>query len=263
VLAPGRALQDDVLLMVGSPTARLSRSGSHEAADVGRPARESSRVASTFRGWSDSALAFYRNLEVDNTRTFWLMHKDIYENEVKAPFAALSDLVADEFGELRVFRPNRDVRFSKDKSPYKTRCYAVTEGAGGESFYIELSADGLVAASGYWMMANDQLARYRRSVDDAQAGEALEQIIAALRASKLEIEGQGLKTAPRGYPRDHPRVELLRFKSVAAMKTFAPAAWLSTPGAAQRITDVWRAAAPMNTWLAEHVGPSTETPPDR
>jgi len=85
-------------------------------------------VASTFRGWSDSALAFYRNLEVDNTRTFWLMHKDIYENEVKAPFAALSDLVADEFGELRVFRPNRDVRFSKDKSPYKTRCYAVTEG---------------------------------------------------------------------------------------------------------------------------------------
>ncbi len=220
-------------------------------------------MATSFRGWSDSALAFYRELGVDNTRTFWLAHKDIYDHEVRAPFVALSELVADEFGELRVFRPNRDVRFSKDTSPYKTRCYAVTEGAGGEAFYVELSANGLVAASGFWMMANDQLARYRAAVDDDRKGEALEQLIAALRAKAFEIEGRGLKTAPRGYARDHPRVELLRFKSVAAMRSFEPAAWFGTRGAAKRITDVWRAAAPMNAWLAEHVGPSTEPPPDR
>ncbi|MDQ6697920.1 MAG: DUF2461 domain-containing protein [Actinomycetota bacterium] len=217
-------------------------------------------MSTSFGGWSEAALGFYRALEADNTRTFWLAHKDIYDREVRAPFVALSDRVAEEFGELKVFRPNRDVRFSKDKSPYKTRCYAVTEGPGGESFYVEISAEGLVAGSGYWMMANDQLARYRTAIDDEESGEALLRIVAALRAKKLSIEGQGLKTAPRGYSRDHPRIELLRLKSLAAMKTFAPTTWLGTPAAAKRITDVWRAATLMNQWLAEHVGPSTEPP---
>lgn len=215
-----------------------------------------------FRGWPDSALEFYRDLEQDNTRAFWLAHKDTYERDVKAPFEALSDLVAEEFGPLRVFRPNRDVRFSKDKSPYKTRCYAVTEGVGGESYYVEISANGLVAASGYWMMANDQLDRYRRAVDDERSGTALERILADLAAQNLTNEAPGLKTAPRGYRRDHPRVELLRHKSVAVIRRFPPARWLATPAAADRIVEVWRAAGPMNAWLADHVGPSTEPPPD-
>jgi uncharacterized protein (TIGR02453 family) len=220
-------------------------------------------MATRFRGWSDAALDFYRELEVENTRTFWAAHKAIYDAEVRAPFDALNDLVADEFGPLKVFRPHRDVRFSKDKTPYKTRCYAVTEGDGGEAYYVEISATGLVAASGYWMMARDQLARYRAAVDDDEAGPSLEQTIAALRRGRLTIEGHGLKTAPRGYPRDHPRIELLRHTSVAALRSFDPAAWLHTSGAAKRITDTWRAAAPMNSWLAEHVGPSSEAPPDR
>ncbi|HVL05233.1 MAG TPA: DUF2461 domain-containing protein [Acidimicrobiales bacterium] len=217
----------------------------------------------SFRGWPDAALELYRNLEQDNTRAFWLAHKPTYERDVKAPFEALSELVAEEFGPLRVFRPNRDVRFSKDKSPYKTRAYAVTEGEGGEAYYVEISAAGLTLASGYWMMANDQLDRYRKAVDDEHAGTALKRILADLAVQQLTNEGPGLKTAPRGYPRDHPRVELLRHKSVAVMRRFPPARWLATPAAYDRIVGVWRAARPMNDWLAEHVGPSTEPPADR
>jgi uncharacterized protein (TIGR02453 family) len=166
-------------------------------------------------------------------------------------------------GPLKVFRPNRDIRFSTDKSPYKTRCYAVTEGAGGEGYYVELNADGLVSGTGYWQMANDQLAKYRAAIDDPATGVALEEIMAALRRKRFDIEGHALKTAPRGYPRDHPRIELLRRKSLAVMKRFEPAAWTSTKAAATRITDVWRAGRPMNEWLASHVGPSTEPPSDR
>ena len=217
----------------------------------------------SFRGWSDAALDFYRDLEQDNSRAFWLARKDVYEREVKAPFDALGELVADEFGPLRVFRPHRDVRFSRDKAPYKTRCYAATEGEGGESYYVEIAATGLTLASGYWMMANDQLDRYRSAVDDDEAGPALERIFADLAARKLTNEAPGLKTAPRGYPRDHPRVELLRHKSVAVMRRFPPAGWLGTPAAFDRIVEVWRAARPMNAWLAEHVGPSTAPPADR
>jgi uncharacterized protein (TIGR02453 family) len=216
-----------------------------------------------FHGWSDAAFAFYRDLQVDNSREFFTSHRAIYDDEVKGPFDGLSELVADEFGPLKIFRPNRDTRFSTDKSPYKTRCYAVTEGEGGEGYYVELNADGMVAGSGYWMMAKDQLEQYRAAVDDDATGAKLDQIVAALRRKRIDIEGHGLKTAPRGYPRDHPRVELLRLKSLAALKRFDPAAWMGTKSAAKRITDVWRAAGPMNAWLAAHVGPSTEPPPDR
>ncbi len=215
-----------------------------------------------FRGWPPTALDFYKQLELNNDRAFWTAHKDVYERDVKAPFEALSELVAERFGPLRVLRPNRDVRFSKDKSPYKTRCYAITEGEGGESYYVEISAGGLVVATGYWMMANDQLDRYRRAVDDEKSGTALERIMAGLAARKLTNEAPALKTAPRGYPRDHPRIDLLRHKSVAVMRRHPPARWLHTAAAADRILDTWRAAAPMNSWLAEHVGPSTEPPPD-
>jgi uncharacterized protein (TIGR02453 family) len=216
-----------------------------------------------FRGWSDDVFAFYRDLERDNSREFFTSHRAVYDDEVKAPFDALGDLVADEFGPLKVFRPNRDIRFSTDKSPYKTRCYAVTEGEGGEGYYVELNGSGMVSGTGYWQMANDQLARYRAAVDDQATGTALAAIVADLVKRRFDIEGHGLKTAPRGYPRDHPRVELLRRKSLAAMKRWPPSAWMGTKGAAKKITDVWRAAAPMNEWLARHVGPSTEPPADR
>jgi len=110
-------------------------------------------------------------------------------------------------------------------------------------------------------MADDQLARYRAAVDD-DVGSALEEAVAGMRAAKLEAAGDALKTAPRGYPRDHPRIELLRRKGLAGVRDFDPASWLHTAGAARRITDTWRAAAPLNAWLNRHVGPSTELPRD-
>jgi hypothetical protein len=87
--------------------------------------------------------------------------------------------------------------------------------------------------------------------------------VAGLRDKGFAIEGHALKTAPRGYPRDHPRIELLRSKSLAAMRSWPPAKWLGTKAAADRILSVWRGAAPMNDWLDAHVGPSTEPPDDR
>lgn len=220
-------------------------------------------MTTTFRGWSADVFDFYEQLEEDNTRSFWTTHRATYDDEVRPPFEALSTLVADEFGPLKVFRPNRDVRFSKDKSPYKTRCYGVGEGEGGESYYLEISARGMVAGSGYWMMAKDQLNRYRDAVDDAATGDELAAIMSAVRADGLRVEDQGLKTAPRGYPRDHPRIELLRAKSLAAMRAWEPARWMGTKAAAARITDAWRAGAAMNAWLATNVGPTTEPPPSR
>jgi uncharacterized protein (TIGR02453 family) len=212
-----------------------------------------------FRGWPAAALEFYDDLEIDNSREFWLAHKPIYQESVLAPMEALLVELAPEFGEGRIFRPNRDVRFSNDKSPYKTAIGAMV----GDSGYVQLSAEGLAVGCGYYMMAPDQLDRYRRAVADDGSGDELVSIIETVERAGVEITAHDtLKTAPKGYPKDHPRIELLRHKGLIAWKQWAAAKWLATPAAKKRVVDVLVAAQPLLAWLDRHVGPST-MPTDR
>ena len=205
-------------------------------------------------------MAFYRGLEADNSKAYWTAQRSVYDECVLAPMQALAEEVTEEFGPLKVFRPYRDVRFSKDKSPYKTAIAAAGELEGGAVVYLQLGAEGLFAASGYYQMASDQLQRYREAVADGRAGPALESVVAELRAARWDVGGEALKVAPRGYPRDHPRVALLRHKGMTMGRTFPPAKWLQTRKALDRVVGVWRAGAPMNAWLERHVGPSTLAP---
>jgi uncharacterized protein (TIGR02453 family) len=216
--------------------------------------------STSFRGWPAEALAFYRGLEVDNSKAYWTAHKASYDDDVRRPMTELCAELEGDYGSFHVFRPNRDVRFSRDKSPYKTAIGAVTEGTGGEAYYVQISAEGLFAASGYYHLAVDQLARYRVAVDDTRSGRALERALADVSRQGYQISGQSLKTSPRGFARDHPRVELLRHKGVTVGRSYPPARWLSTSACLTHITDVWSAAATVNRWLNRHVGPSTAPP---
>ena len=203
-----------------------------------------------FRGWPVEALEFYEALEADNSKAFWQRHKETYETIVRAPMEELLAELAPEWGEGRIFRPYRDVRFSADKSPYKTNI-AATIGRR----YVQLSANGLAAGAGMWEMAPDQLERYREGVDDERAGAELERIVATIRSTGVEAMGHGvLKTAPKGYPKDHPRIELLRFKGIVAWREWPAGAWLGTKKAKDRVVDLFRAAEPLTAWLSTHVG---------
>ena len=217
---------------------------------------------SRFTGWPEEALSFFRGLEADNSKSYWTAQRAVYDGSVLAPMRALAEEVAEEFGPMHIFRPYRDVRFSKDKSPYKTAIAAGGELEGGAVIYLHLGAEGLFAASGYYQMRSDQLERYRRAVADDRTGPALESVVAELRRARWEVGGEALKVAPRGYPRDHPRVLLLRHKGMTMGKTFPPAKWLHTRKALDRVVGVWQAGAPMNDWLDAHVGPSTLPPDD-
>ena len=221
----------------------------------GSPDAPASVAAVTFKGWPDRALGFYEGLEADNSKAYWLGHKDVYEQDVKAPMEALLAELAPEFGGTRLFRPYRDTRFSRDKSPYKTAIAAMV----GDG-YVQLSASGLMAGAGMYHLAPDQLERFRAAVANERSGHQLESIVDALRAARLDVAAmETLKTAPRGYPKDHPRVELLRHKGLVAMKTWPVASWLGTAGAKKRVVEVFRAAAPLLNWLQRHVGPAADT----
>ena len=202
-----------------------------------------------FAGWPVEAIEFYEGLEADNSKAYWQTHKEVYERAVKAPMEHLLAELSDEFGEGRIFRPHRDVRFSADKSPYKTTC-AATLGDG----YVSLSAEELMMASGLYMPDPDELQRYRTAVEDEASGGELATIVAALRSAGYQIMAHDvLKTAPRGFPREHPRIELLRHKGIAMSRSWPVGAWLGTRDAKDRIITGLRAAAPLNQWLARHV----------
>jgi len=203
-----------------------------------------------FAGWPIEAVEFYEGLEADNSKVYWQDNKSVYDRHVKAPMEELLADLADEFGAGKIFRPYRDVRFSADKTPYKTNC-AATIGSG----YVSFSAEGLSVGGGLYMPDPKALARYREAVDKEKSGAELATIVAALhKAGYQTMAHDVLKTAPRGYPKDHPRIDLLRHKGIAMMKTWPVGAWLGTKKAKDRVVETLRAGVPLNDWLARHVG---------
>jgi uncharacterized protein (TIGR02453 family) len=203
-----------------------------------------------FSGWPEDALDFYDRLAADNTKSFWTAHRAVYDQQILRPMADLTEELAAEFGEPKIFRPYRDVRFSADKTPYKTHIGATIGHAG----YVQLSAEGLGAGAGMWEMNPEQLARYREAVAHDGKGGELEHVIKELEQADITVHGHGaLKSAPRGYPADHPRVALLRYKGVTAWKQWPVEPWLETAEAKGRVVEFFRTTLPLRSWLAAHV----------
>ena len=206
-----------------------------------------------FSGWPERAFEFYEGLEADNSKTYWTAHRAVYDADVLAPMEALLKELAEEFGDGKVFRPYRDVRFSADKSPYKTAIGA-TLASGG---YVHLSADGLGVAVGYHMMGPDQLARYRQAVAEDVTGEQLRRVIAEVEGRGLDVVGEDpLKSAPRGFAKDHPRIDLLRYKGLITWQEWPTEPWMHSAKAKTRIVKHLRDGRPLQAWLDDRVGPS-------
>lgn len=223
-----------------------------------------------FTGFPTDAFAFFAELtdDANNTRAWFDANRDRYERSVRLPLEELLASVADEFGDDgKVFRPNRDVRFSPDKRPYKTHCGAVIgfrDGTRRASRYLHLDADGLFVAAGYHELSRDQRDRFRRAVDDGRTGGALVRAVGQVRDAGLEVAGSELKRAPRGVPVDHPRIALLRHLRLTAQRRF-PAAdpRLRTTEARELVVGAWRDADPICRWLERHVGAAAEPTPGR
>jgi uncharacterized protein (TIGR02453 family) len=202
-----------------------------------------------FTGWPVDAIEFYEGLEDDNSRAYWQAHKQVYDDCVKRPMEELLAELEADFGAGRIFRPNRDVRFSNDKTPYKVNCAAHLPGG-----YVSISADELFVGSGLYRPLPDELKRLRAAVDAERSGRELERIVAALRKAKYDVGAHDrVKRAPRGYTVDHPRIELLQLKGIVMSKAWPVGAWLGTRKAKDRIVTTLEAARPLNAWIDDHV----------
>ena len=197
------------------------------------------------------AAGFYRGLAADNSREYFETHRDVYQRTIRIPLEDLVDIAQELYGPGKVFRPNRDVRFSKDKSPYKLGGAMWAGRVGG--VYAQISADGVWAGGGLYEPSRDQLARAREAIaaSRGRAAAGLRAAIEAAAAGGLEFVGSPLRTAPRGVDRDHPQIELLRMQRYAAMRR------LPLKATQQDVVDAWRAVEPLLAWIERYAGPAT------
>lgn len=209
----------------------------------------------TFTGIPQSAFGFYADLEGNNNRQWWLDHKDRYDGDVLAPLAALLSGLESGFGPGKIFRPYRDMRFSAGREPYKTAQGMFASNHEGVGFYLEVNAEGLLVGGGYNSFSAAQLARYRSAVDASASGMALEAITAALLGSAFTIEGQTLKTIPRGFPKDHPRADLLKHKTLSASMALGRPDWLGGTEAREHIAGRWEQLRPLVDWVIRYAAP--------
>jgi uncharacterized protein (TIGR02453 family) len=212
-------------------------------------------VADTaFRGFPREALDFLRDLEADNDRDWFKRNRARYDEHLVEPARALADELA-AFGRPYVFRPWHDTRFHPGP-PIKEHIGLTLGYEGGGGYYVELSLDGLLVAAGLYSPGRDQLDRLRRGIDSPRTAAALSRAIGSAHRVGLELAPPDLKRGPRGYPADHPRMELLRRRRMVVVQRHDLAAWLHRPEAGARIRAQLAAATPLVRWLRQQVGPS-------
>ncbi|HUQ15650.1 MAG TPA: TIGR02453 family protein [Gemmatimonadales bacterium] len=233
-------------------------------------------VAARFGGFRPEALGFLRRLKRNNRREWFERNRAVYEAEVRDPMRALVEEMDARLARLApeltgdpkhsVFRIHRDVRFSADKSPYKTNaaCQFYHQDAGrgagqdaqgaGAGLYFQLADGQCFVAGGMWMPARPALERIREGL--AESREALDRLVRApgfrRRFRRLDAEAM-LKRMPRGYADDHPAADWLRYRSFTATRMMTEQEVLSSrlPGILARD---FAALAPLVRWINRALG---------
>src|SRR5262245_31491419 len=160
-------------------------------------------AVTAFTGFSDEAFEFYEGLVADNSKAYWTAHKHVYEDRVRAPMQALLESLSARFdGTPAMLRPYRDVRFSADKSPYKTAQGGFLEVAHGVGYWMQLDADGIMVGGGFHAHDKAQTARFRAAIDEEISGKRLVTVVGKLVKGGYAVGGDAVRTRPRGVPAD-------------------------------------------------------------
>jgi uncharacterized protein (TIGR02453 family) len=203
--------------------------------------------------WPPEAIDFLRDLEANNDRDWFKANRARYDEHLVAPARELAESLGD-LGDVHLFRPWNDTRFHH-RPPIKEQLGVAIGYGGAGGFYFEISLDGLLVAAGMHAPARDQLERFRAIVDDGRRATGFTRAVSRAATGGLELPDPELKRAPKGYSPDHPRIELLRRRSLAVYRRDPIGPWLHTPEADERIRTGFAAARPLVKWLREHVGP--------
>lgn len=201
-----------------------------------------------FSGFPPEAFAFFANLAKHNDREWFHAHKDVYERACREPMKALMAAIDPPLGAGWMSRINNDMRFNRDRAPYKTRIEAGVKG-----HYVSVGARGMYVGTGFYKPEPAALRTLRESMAADVSGKKLEAIIAALRRKGYTVATHESSAGPpRGYPSDHPRIELLKMKDIHAGRMLEPAV-LSAPKALAQVQKIMRDLKPFSDWMRTYV----------
>ena len=202
-----------------------------------------------FSGFPAEAFRFFTDLAKHNDRDWFQAHKDVYEQACREPMKALMAAIDPPFGAGWMSRINNDMRFNRDRPPYKTRL-----DAGVTGHYFSIGEQGMYVGTGLYKPEPATLRQLREAIAADASGRKLQAIVAALRRKKYMVSTHESSSAPpRGYAVDHPRIELLKMKDIHAGRTLDPAA-LSTPRALALVKKTMADLRPFRDWIKTHVG---------
>jgi len=221
------------------------------------------------------ALSFFRGLSRNNEKSWFEAHRDEYENEVRQPMRELIEELDTRFATFApeiggdskrsMFRINRDIRFSKDKSPYKTHAASwfhhrnasrnvgseADAGSAGYYFHLEPGGRSMIGA-GIWMPPRPQLNKLREAI--ARDPNSFDRMVRGIpqRFGGLDDES-ALKRMPRGYAEDHPAAKWLRYQSFTSGRTLTDAQ-VTSPSLASFLAKEYEALLPLVRWLNNALG---------
>ena len=206
-------------------------------------------IAARFNGFPQEAFDFFHQLTLHNDCDWFHTNQEVYRRACREPMEQLVRELGENASSTKITRINRDVRFSRDKSPYRTYIAAGVRGN-----YIHLSAAGLYVGTGIYKPESVVLERFRKAVDGEVSGRRLQSIVMLLRRKGYRVEThERLMSAPRGYSADHVRIEFLRMEDIFGGKTFPPEPWLSTRKALRQIRQTVKDVRPLAEWIEVHV----------
>ncbi len=220
-----------------------------------------------FEGFADRDARFFKALAKHQDRAWFAAHREEYDEgwlaPMKALLAELREKLApryahEEIAAPKVFRIHRDVRFSKDKSPYKTHIggYLGIDGsaagpAGAAALYVHVAPDELFACAGQYMMDGEQLKRFRAAVVDEKRGAELGAILRPLVRGGFEVGSyEELQRVPRGFDPEHPRADLLRRKGLMVAFPTAERSLLTSRKFVDWLAGHAKKAVPLVEWLS-------------
>ncbi len=201
-------------------------------------------TASDFQRFSEAALLFLSDLKANNTRDWFAANKTVYETEIKAPAAAFCDVMTAELQRLtgqvhsaKVFRIYRDVRFSKDKTPYNTHLHIAftpqSELASPPMWFFGLGLEKLSLGCGVFSFDPATLEQFRARVTGPD-GDKIAGVLADLWDAGMRLHEPELKRVPNGYPKDHPHADLLRHKGLSAWTDLDDRSIITRPDGVRR-----------------------------
>jgi len=213
-------------------------------------------MTTVFTGFGKDLIKYYIQLEENNNREWFHANRAMYDENVAIPLKKIAEDLSIDYGPVKIFRPYRNVRFWPDLPPLNEHASLTANAEANSAYYLRIDADGMLLGAGNWQPSKSQLTEFRMIAATNSGAQSIRSVLTKLHAHSFELSTENaLKSAPRGYAKDDPNIDLLRLKSLSLSAHFSPGPWLYSSDFLNRVQAGWQSLTPWILWLRSNLPP--------